>query len=68
MTALAEKTNVVAKDLAEKSKGTKSADDKAKKKQDDAKKQAALNEQQTEDALRFEEQQIVSEETEITFE
>ncbi|MCL1064307.1 type IV conjugative transfer system coupling protein TraD [Shewanella benthica] len=74
MTALAEKTNVVAKDLADKSKGAKStgeptpdktADDKAKKKQNEAQKQAALNEQQTEDALHFEEQQIVSDEMEV---
>lgn len=77
MTALAEKTNVVAKDLADKSKGAKSTsepapdkttDDKAKKKKDEAKKQTALNEQHTEDALHFEEQQIVSEEAEINFE
>lgn len=65
MTALADKTHAAVKDLADKGNAT---DDETKEKAPDAKQQAALNEQHTEDVLHFEEQQIVSEEAEMNFE
>ena len=74
MTKLADKTNAVANKLTDKETTTKStseqpldksAEEKTKKKAADAKKKAELDEQHTEDALRFEEAQIVSDEMEV---
>ncbi|WP_394230791.1 type IV conjugative transfer system coupling protein TraD [Shewanella colwelliana] len=70
MTALAKKTDAAAQAIIDQRKAkTKSepVDDKAvekaaKKKADDAKKKAALDEQHIEDAQRFEEQQIATSE------
>ena len=74
MTALAKKTDAAAQDIIDQRKATKvkgePVDDKAvektaKKKADDTKKKAALDEQHTEDTLRFEELQIATSEQDM---